>query len=132
MGGTSATEQPPVGLHPVQVTVTDDLRRNRWTVVVRFLLAIPLYLWLLLWAIAVVFAVVANWFATLITGRSPEPLYNFLTAFVRFATHLHAYVSLAANPYPSFTGEPGYPVDVDFGPSLPQNRWVTGFRIILV
>ena len=38
--------------------------------------------------------------------------------YVRYATHLGAYVSLAANPYPELHGEPGYPVDV----SLPEPR----------
>ncbi len=117
--------------HPVRVVVTDDLSRARLTVFFRILLAIPLFIWLVLWAIAVFFAAIANWVATLFTGRSPAGLYKFLAAWVRYITHVHAYVTLAADPYPSFTGEPGYPIDVELGPSLPQNRWITGFRVFL-
>ena len=117
--------------HPVKVTVTDDLQRNRWTVFFRLFLAIPHFIWLALWGIAAFFAALVNWLITLIDGRSPETLFGFLSAYVRYATHVYAYVLLAANPYPGFTGEPGYPVDLELGPSLPQNRWKTGFRIVL-
>ena len=43
----------------------------------------------------------------------PGGLHDFFAAYVRYATHLGAYLGLAANPYPGFTGEPGYPVDVE-------------------
>lgn len=119
--------------HPIRLTVTDDLRRSRLTVFFRLLLAIPHFLWVLLWGIVVVFAVIANWFATLFAGRSPEGLHNFLAAYVRYVTHVSAYVFLAGNPFPGFVGEPGsYPIDVEIDPPAPQNRWITGFRIILV
>ncbi len=117
--------------HPVRVTVTDDLQRNRWTVFFRLILAIPHFIWLALWGIAAFFAAFVNWLITLIDGRSPEPLFDFLAAYVRYATHVYAYVLFAANPYPGFTGEPGYPVDVELGRPLPQNRWKTGFRLVL-
>ena len=118
--------------HPVRVTVTDDLRRNRWTVFFRYIpLSIPLIVWLGLWGIAAVIAGFVNWLVTLIAGRSPEPLFDFLASYFRYATHVYAYVLLAANPYPWFTADRGYPVDVEFGRSLPQNRWKTGFRILL-
>jgi hypothetical protein len=117
--------------HPVRVTVTDDLQRNRWTVFFRLILAIPLLIWLALWGIAAFFAAFVNWLVTLLSGRSPEPLFDFLAAYVRYVTHVYAYVLLAANPYPGFMGQPGYPVDVELGRPLPQNRWKTGFRIVL-
>ena len=99
--------------HPVRLTVTDDLRRSRLTVFFRLLLAIPHFIWLLLWTIAVFFAAIVGWFAALFTTRLPDGLHHFFTAYVRYVTHLGAYVTLAANPYPSFTGEQGYPVDVE-------------------
>ena len=117
--------------HPVRVTVTDDLQRNRWTVFFRLILAIPHFIWLALWGIAAFIAAFVNWLVTLVDGRSPEPLFDFLAAYIRYATHVYAYVLLAANPYPGFTGEPGYPVDVELGRPERQNRWKTGFRIIL-
>ena len=42
--------------HPVQLAVTDDLQRSRLTVFFRLLLAIPHFIWLLLWSVAAFFA----------------------------------------------------------------------------
>jgi hypothetical protein len=118
--------------HPIQLVVEDDLHRSRLTVFFRLLLAIPHYIWLFLWSIAATIAAIINWFATLITGRSPQSFHDFLGAYVRYWVHLHAYLYLAANPYPGFTGSPGnYPIDVEIQPRERQSRWKTGFRIIL-
>jgi Domain of unknown function (DUF4389) len=118
--------------HPVRVTVTDDLERSRLTILFRLLLAIPHFIWFWLWTIAAILAAIANWFAALVTGRSPDALHRFLTAYLRYSVHLFAYLFLAANPYPGFTGAPGYPVDAEFGEAERQNRWVTGFRVFLL
>jgi hypothetical protein len=43
-----------------------------------------------------------------------------------------AFIQLVANPFPGFTGRPGtYPIDVEIDPPERQNRWVTGFRLLL-
>jgi hypothetical protein len=116
---------------PVHLTVSDDLERSRASVFFRLILAIPHLIWLSLWGIAAALAVIANWFATLIAGQSPDALHNFLAAYVRYAIHVGAYLFLAAQPFPDFTGAPGYPVDVQIAPPQPQNRWKVGFRIVL-
>jgi hypothetical protein len=117
--------------HPIRVVVTDDLRRSRLTVFFRLILAIPHFIWLVLWSIAVVVAAIVNWFATLVRGTSPLGLHRFLAAYVRYATHFYAYLYLAANPYPFFDGSPGYPVDVEIDEPAPQNRWKVAFRLLL-
>jgi hypothetical protein len=122
----------PTPDHPVRLVVTDDLRRNRLTVFFRLILAIPHLIWLVLWSIAALFAGIANWAVTLIKGISPPGLHNFLAAYVRYSTHVNAYFYLVADPFPSFAGKPGYPIDVEIDPPQPQNRWKTAFRIILV
>ncbi len=111
--------------------VTDDLRRSRLTVFFRLLLALPHIVWIVLWTIVVIPAAIATWFATLVTGRPPAGLHGFLSAYIRYGAHLAAYLSLAANPYPGFTGEPGYPVDVELPEPAPQPRWQTAFRLVL-
>ena len=59
-------------------------------------------------------------------------LHRFLAAYVRYAAHLAAYLTLAADPYPGFTGRPGsYPIEVEMPEPERQNRWVTGFRLVL-
>jgi hypothetical protein len=121
-----------VAAHPVRLTVTDDLQRSRLTIFFRLLLSIPHFIWWWLWTFAAVVAAVVNWVATLVAGRSPDALHRFLTAYIRYSTHFFSYLSLAANPYPGFTGEPGYPVDVEFGGREPQRRWVTALRVFLL
>ena len=118
--------------HPVQLVVEDDLRRSRLTVFFRLLLAIPHIVWLFLWSIAIVFAAIVNWFATLVAGRPPESLHRFMSSYIRYVTHLTAYLALTANPYPGFVGEEGeYPVDVKLPPPGPQERWKTLLRLVL-
>ena len=117
--------------HPVRLVVSDDLQRSRLTVLFRLLLAIPHVIWAVLWTIAVVVAVIVNWFATLIAGRSPAGLHRFLAAYLRYWTHLGAYLGLAANPYPGFTGGDAYPIDLEVDGPAPQRRLITLFRIFL-
>ena len=121
----------PADLHPVRVVVEDDLHRSRLTVFFRLLLAIPHFIWFVLWSVFAFLISIVNWFITLIRGRSVESLHDFFSAYVRYATHLYAYLCLAANPYPGFTGKRGYPIDVELPPLEPQSRWKTAFRLIL-
>ena len=120
--------------HPIRLVVTDDLHRSRLTVFFRLLLAIPHLLWLGLWsAVAFVIAVI-NWFATLFKGRSPDGLHDFLAGYLRYATHVEAYVLLAGNPFPPFfvgskTGP--YSIDLEIDPPTRQSRWKTLFRGLL-
>jgi hypothetical protein len=108
-----------------------DLQRSRWTVAFRLFLAIPHFFWAAGWFSVAATLSIANWIATLISGTPPKMFHDFLSAYVRYITHLIAYLSLAANPYPDFTGRPGYPIDVEIDPPARQNRWVTGFRLVL-
>jgi Domain of unknown function (DUF4389) len=117
--------------HPIRLVVTDDLRRSRLTVFFRLLLIIPLMIWATLWSIALFFVVVAAWLVALVTGRVPEGMHRFMAAFLRFSTHLSAYIWIAANPYPGFTGEPGYPVDCVVDPPVKQSRLTVLFRWVL-
>jgi Domain of unknown function (DUF4389) len=117
--------------HPVRLVVRDDLHRSRLTVLFRLVLVIPHLVWAALWTIAAVAGVIVNWFATLVAGRSPGPLHRFLAAYLRYWTHLGAYIWLAANPYPGFTGGDAYPIDLEIDGPAPQRRLVTLFRIVL-
>jgi len=36
----------------------------------------------------------------------------FLARFVRYATHVYAFLNLAAEPFPGIGGRPGYPIDL--------------------
>jgi hypothetical protein len=117
---------------PARVIVEDDLRRSRVTVFFRLLLCIPHFVWFALWTVVALLAGIANWVATLAQGRPPRALYRFLCAYLRYSTHLNAFLFLAANPFPGFTGRPGsYPVDLEVAPLARQHRLKTLFRIFL-
>jgi len=116
---------------PIRLVVTDDLHRSRLTVGFRLLLALPHLLWALLWAAAIAPIAFVVWLAVLFERRAPRQLHGFLAAYVRYTTHLSAYLAIAANPYPGFTGEPGYPVDVEIDPPVRQGRWGAAFRLLL-
>jgi Domain of unknown function (DUF4389) len=128
---SDVTELSSPERHPIHLVVTDDLERNRLTVFFRLLLALPHFVWLAIWGIAVFFAVIAGWFVSLVMGRLPDSLHAFLAAYDRYQTHVNAYFFIAANPFPSFTAAPGYPVDVDIAPAAPQSRLTIFFRLLL-
>ena len=118
--------------HPIRMVVEDDLERSRLTVFFRLLLAIPHIIWLFLWGIAVFLVAILSWFIVLFTARLPQSLHDFLSAYVRYGTHVYGFVLLAANPFPGFAGAEGsYPVDLEIDPPAPQSRWKTAFRIFL-
>jgi uncharacterized protein DUF4389 len=118
--------------HPVRIDVHDELERSRLTVFFRLLLALPHILWLILWSVAVFFAVVAAWFAALFGGRVPLALHRFIAAYVRYTTHLGAYISLVGRRFPGFVGREGsYGIDLHIAGPERQNRWKTLFRFFL-
>jgi hypothetical protein len=120
--------------YPVTFEADYVERRNRLSALFRLLLAIPLAIWLYLYAIAACIAVVIAWFAIVITGHYPKGLYDFLAGFTRFQVRFTAYAALLCDPYPSFTGapDPEYPVRMEFaGPLERYRRLKTLFRVII-
>jgi len=117
--------------HPVELIVTDDLRRSRLTVFFRLLLAIPHLVWLALWGVAMEIAVLVAWFAALFAGRVPGGLHDFIAAYVRYSTRVRAYILLLADPFPPFGSGGSYPVDAHVAPAEPQSRLTVFFRLLL-
>ena len=127
---TTAASAP--AQHPIRLVVNDDLQRNRLTVFFRLILFIPHLIWVTLWGVIAILAYIVNWFATLFMGRSPEGLHNFLATFLRYSTHIRAYLLLVADPFPGFTGRPAsYPIDLEIDGPQRQNRLTVFFRWIL-
>jgi Domain of unknown function (DUF4389) len=120
-----------VAHRPIRLVVRDDLERSRLTVVFRFFLAIPLFVWVTLRGIAALVVAFVNWLAVLVQREVPPSLHDFVANFVRYATQVNAYVFLAANPYPWFRCQSDYPVDVEIDPPVQQGRWAGFFRLLL-
>lgn len=118
--------------HPVRMVVRDDLRRSRLTTFFRLLLALPHIVWITLWSVAAFLLAIAAWVAALAIGRVPRPLHRFLAAYVRYASHLYAFLVLVGGPFPGFAGAQGsYPVDVEIDPPTRQHRVASLFRLFL-
>jgi uncharacterized protein with PQ loop repeat len=119
--------------HPVALTVPqDELERSRLTVFFRLPLAIVHFVWIALWGTVVLVVVILNWIVMLVSGRPLDAFHRFVSAFLRYVTHVDAFVQLVANPFPGFTGTPGsYPVDLELPGPEPQKRVVTLFRIFV-
>jgi hypothetical protein len=131
MSETMSAAHAAADRHPIGLIVTDDLQRNRLTVFFRLLLAIPHFLWVLLWGIPAQLAVVVAWFAAVFTGRVPDGLHNFIASWLRYSTRVTAYVFLLADPFPPFSSRGSYPIDVRIDPSQPQSRLTVFFRVFL-
>jgi 2-(1,2-epoxy-1,2-dihydrophenyl)acetyl-CoA isomerase len=119
--------------HPIRLSVADDLRRFRLTVALRWLLALPHLLVLAAWTYVLVPVALVDWVIALVKGRPAVGVAAWLTRFLRYQTHVYAYLYLVADPYPRFRGWAGtYPVDLAVDPPGPQPRWKTLLRIVLV
>jgi hypothetical protein len=99
-------EYPPFGdaAYPAEVELSVVVApRDRLTVAFRPVLAIPHLL--AVWAIGFAWAVttIVAWFAILLTGRYPRPLYDFAAGALRWTTRVEAYLLLLTDEYPPFS-----------------------------
>ena len=77
---------------------------NRWLPLVKWFLAIPHYVVLFFLFIAAFVSVVIAWFAILLTGRYPRPLFDFVVGVGRWSLRVDAYAFLlVTDRYPPFS-----------------------------
>ncbi len=82
-----------------------DARRdlNRWLPVVKWLLAIPHVIVLVVLNVVAVVAVVVAWVAVLVTGRYPRGLFGFVEGVFRWNNRVIGYaLTLVTDTYPPF------------------------------
>ena len=98
----STVEEQSVHLEIDYADVEQDL--NRWLPLVKWFLAIPHFIVLVVLAIMAFFAVVIAWFAILFTGRYPRGLFDFVVGLGRWALRVQAYAFLlVTDRYPPFS-----------------------------
>ena len=119
--------------YPVTFEADYVERRSRLTAFFRLILAIPLAIWLYLYELVALVAIVIAWFAIVITGQYPRGLYDFVAGYTRLITRATAYGALLCDAYPSFGGspDPAYPIRMEFERLDHYDRLKTLFRIIL-
>ncbi len=101
----STTDEQSVHLDIDYPDAERDL--NRWLPLVKWLLALPHWLVLGILSILAMFAVVIAWFAVVITGRYPRPLFDFVVGVTRWGLRVAAYsFFLVTDRYPPFRLEP--------------------------
>jgi hypothetical protein len=97
----STDEAQSVRLEVVYPDVQRDL--NRWLPLVKWLLAIPHVLVLVVLNLAAVAAVIVAWFAILVTGRYPRGVFGFVEGVFRWNNRVIGYaVTLVTDTYPPF------------------------------
>ncbi len=101
-------EYPPFGpgdgSYPVSFAVAGfPETRDRWSVGLRLIYAIPQIIVLIFLGIAWAITVIIGWFAILFTGRYPEGLYNFGVGYMRWSLRVEAYMLLMRDEYPPFS-----------------------------
>ncbi len=110
----------------------EDLVRGRIMVPLRYIVAIPHYIWLGIFRLFVLIALPLNWLLTVIMGRQPTMLYEFLSGYIRYRSDVLSYLTLLADPYPGFAAMRSYPVETWVPSSQPASRVSYLFRPILV
>jgi hypothetical protein len=77
---------------------------HRWLPLVKWLLAFPHYIVLAVLYVGAIFAIVVAWFAILVTGRYPRPLFEYVVGVTRWSLRVSAYAFLlVTDRYPPFS-----------------------------
>lgn len=98
----STDEKQSVRLDIAYPDVKKDL--NRFLPLIKWLLALPHYIVLIVLIIGVLFATVIAWFAILFTGKYPKSLFDFVVGVERWGVRVGAYAfMLTTDKYPPFS-----------------------------
>ncbi|HEY9440211.1 MAG TPA: DUF4389 domain-containing protein [Streptomyces sp.] len=113
--------------------ITEPPHQRRLTVLLRLLLLIPHFIVLFFLYIGAVFTVIAGWFAALVLGRLPEPVFRYLSGYLGYLMRVTASEMLLIDRYPPFAlaPPPDYPVQIEVRPTG-LNRLAVFFRLILM
>lgn len=88
----------------LEIDYPDVADLNRWLPLVKWLLAIPHYIVMIILLPLALLAVIFAWFAILITGRYPRWLFDYVVGVARWGLRIGAYAFLlVTDEYPPFS-----------------------------
>jgi hypothetical protein len=91
------------GTDPAHLSAQPADRLSRGLIFIKWLLAFPHYIVLLVLGIVAYILVIVGFFAVLITGAWPVGMRNFIVGVMRWSARVNAYVLLMTDTYPPFT-----------------------------
>lgn len=98
----STVEEQSVHIELDYPDVENDL--NRWLPIVKWLLAIPHFIVLIVLSIVALLAIVVAWVAIIFTGRYPRSLFDYVVGVGRWWLRVEAYATLLiTDRYPPFS-----------------------------
>ncbi|HEY8623752.1 MAG TPA: DUF4389 domain-containing protein, partial [Casimicrobiaceae bacterium] len=103
--GLLRDEYPPFGTgnYPVLFELDYPASLSRWKIFLKWLLAIPSMVVLMLLSIGMIVVSLIAFFAILFTGRYPKGMFTFVVGVQRWGYRLTAYLFLLTDAYPPFT-----------------------------
>jgi hypothetical protein len=87
---------------PVRVNLPEPPESTSRVAALNWILAIPHYIVLWVFAIGAFFVLIIGWFAVLFTGRWPDGMRDFLVQFGNYYMRVWAYVAMVDTDYPRF------------------------------
>lgn len=95
---------PDPGGDPLRIDITPELSgRNRLTVGLRLIWAIPALVFAMVLYFVAGVALLVGFFAVLFTGSWPTGLRDFVVSVARYSVRLSAYLNLLTDAYPPFS-----------------------------
>jgi hypothetical protein len=116
---------PEVAGYPLQADIQRQEEYSRFMPLIKWLLAIPHFIVLVLLSIGALLALIVAFFAILFTGRYPRGIFDYLVGVYRWAWRVTAYYMLMVDPYPPFSmdDDPSYPATFDIEYPEHVDRW---------
>jgi hypothetical protein len=100
-------EYPPFsweqGEYPVTYEVDYPEELNRWLPLIKWLLAIPHFIVLVILGIIAYIVLIIAWFVILFTGSFPRGMFDFVVGVSRWSVRVNAYIYLLRDEYPPFS-----------------------------
>ena len=111
--------------YPVSVGADRQEEYVRFLPLVKWLLLVPHYVVLFFLGIGAAVIAFVAFFATLITGRYPEGMWDFMVGVQRWALRVLAYLFLVTDDYPPFSLQEGPDDPVRLSAEYPEqvSRW---------